>query len=617
MKLRSRSALKAALWTWLMAIAVTLSPGTVALAQNGDGGVSTGRPRRADTLDYIRLDVRDKPLREVLAGIGRQVDMNIVADPGVDEKVSVTLDSVEWRKALEIIARETNCTIVDESTRLIRFAQPPDVNMEFQEADLKFVLDILAKQSGANIVIAEDVEGKVTLALQGVPWREALETVVKTAGYVTVEDNKGIKPIIRVVRPEALTRQLENRVIRLKYIRPPEKYLAIIGDVEGVSLDRHSNDPVDAESEFTLLKALTKALSADGAMDYDVGTNTLIVKDVAPSLDAIASIVQKLDVEPPLVQVDVKFISTSSDDVLEAGVKFDLPNTPAREGLRINAFGPDPQPLVTPREAFAGTLNRNIEFGGTYPFDLGRWETIRSGFNALGILDFTETRMLLSMVRDDDNSKIVQEPSLTTLDNHPSTIFVGESVPFAVQEVSQDQNGNVTVAIDENERSPINIGFTLYISPHVVPGTDTINLNVIPKVSSLTGTTSVVEGFDRFSFAADENNNLLTFIDLPREAKQTVVTYLRVQSGHTAVIGGLHSERKFEIETKVPILSSIPILGNLFTWRRKSTDIDHLLILITPRLISSTERADQITREAVQSSVADRQHALALVIDDS
>lgn len=559
-----------------------------------------GEPRRADTLDFIRLDVKDKPLREVLQGIGRQVDINIVADPEVDETVTVSLGSIEWEKALEIIARETNCVIVRESPRLIRFTQPTNVKMEFQDADLKFVLEILAKQSGANIVIAEDVTGKVTLALQGVPWRQALETVVKTAGYVAVEDSEGIVPIIRVVRPESLVKQLETNVIHLKYIRPPEAYMAKISGVEEVSESQSSKAPVDVEKEFTLLKALRKALSDDGQMDYDVATNTIIVKDVKPVLETVRDIVASLDKKQPLVQVDVKFISTSSDDVLETGIKFDLPNTPAREGLRIGVFGPDPEPLISVREAFNATLDPSIEYGGTYPFDIGNWESIRDGFNALGILDFTETRMLLSMVRDDANSKIVQEPTLTTLDNHPSTIFVGEAVPFAVQRVSQDQNGNVTVEIDENERSPVNIGFTLYISPHVVPGTDTINLNVIPKVSSLTGTTSVVAGFERFSFSADENNQLVTFIDLPREAQQTVVTYLRVQSGHTAVIGGLHTERKFEIETKVPILSSIPIIGNIFTWRRKATDIDHLLILITPRLLETSEDADINTREKLR-----------------
>lgn len=590
-------------WTSRMIVVAILSLGLLeavpVLAQENGDGIVRGRPRRADALEFITIDVREKDLREVLQGIGRQVDVNIVADPEVDEKVTVSLDSVEWRKALEIIARQTNCTIVRESARLIRFAQPPSINIEFQDADLKIVLDLLAKQSGANIVVAEQVTGKVSLSLRNVPWREALDTIVKTAGYVMVEGaSDGVTDIIRVVSPEDLTKQLETEVIQLRFVRPPEPYIAKIADVQKHTFDSRGDEvSVDPEAEFTLLTALRKALSEDGEMDYDINTNTLIVKDVRPRLDDIRDLISEMDVEQPLVKVDVKFLSTSNDDILETGLKFDLPDTPAREGLRINGFFPESTDIVTARELFNGVLNPVVGRGGTYPFDLGRFETLRSGFTALGILDFTQTRVLLSMIRDDDNSRIIQEPTLTTLSNVPSTIFVGEAVPFAVQRVQQDQNGNLTVEIDENERSPVNIGFTLYVSPHVIPGTDTIHLNVIPKVSTLTGTTSVIEGFDRFSFS-EPGSSLTTFIDLPREASQTVVTNLRVESGHTAVIGGLHTERRVEITTKIPLLSSIPVAGNIFTWKRKAATVDHLLILISPTVMTTTQMMDEAYYEA-------------------
>jgi type II secretory pathway component GspD/PulD (secretin) len=184
------------------------------------------------------------------------------------------------------------------------------------------------------------------------------------------------------------------------------------------------------------------------------------------------------------------------------------------------------------------------------------------------------------------------------LDNKSGTIFVGETVPFAVQKIQSDQNGNITVALDENKRSPINVGFTLYLTPHVVPGTDLINLTVIPKVSRLNGTTSTIEGFERFSFT-DDDSDTSAFIDLPREAAQTVVTYLRVQDGHTAVIGGLQTERKTEIVSRIPILSDIPILGNIFTWKRKKNNVDSLLIMVTPHIVKDVGSEDAITRRAL------------------
>ncbi len=591
----------------LLVALLGLTSGMPLEAQDGNAGggvTSAARPRRTDTLDYITIDVRDKDLKEVLSDIGRQVDVNIVVDPNVQETVSISLDAVEWREAMKLIARETECTIVHETPRLIRFTQPPQISIEFQDADLKVVLELLAKQSGANIVIADEVVGKVSLALREVPWREALDTIVKTAGYVTVEDRTGIANIIRVVDPSTLVKQLETRIFKLKYIRPPEHYTAIISDVEKQAASASgvvgtSGGSGSADDEFTLLKALRKALSEDGEMDFDRKTNALIVKDVAPRIEQMQRIIEEVDVEPALVQVEVRFVSTNSDDILEMGMKFDDPNTPVRDGLRIGARGAAGASTFPSIDPTLGSSTNLVNNGGTWPFDLGNWEAIRGNpFQSLGVLDFTETQILLSLISDDENSRVIQEPRLTTLDNYPSTIFVGESVPFAVQKVSQDQNGNVTVSIDENERSPVNIGFTLYINPHVVPGTDTIQMNVIPKVSGLTGTTSDIQGFDRFRFS-DASGSTSAFIDLPRESSQTVVTYLKVQDGHTAVIGGLHTEREFEIDSGIPFLGDIPILGYFFKWKRRQHDVEHLMILITPRIVRNTEMSDELYERAL------------------
>ena len=561
-------------------------------------------------VDLVTIDVRDKDLREVLSQIGEQVKVNIVVDPQVEEKVTLTLETIDWREALDILARETSCVVIEVSDRLIRFTQPPSINIEFQDAELAVVLELLAKQSGANIVISEDVQGKVSLTLRDVPWREALNTIVKTAGYVVVSEREGVSEILRIVSPEKLTQQQETRIYQLRYIRPPEQYVAIISDIEKQAGSLGTNT-TDSEEEFTLLRALRRALSPGGEMDFDVKTNSIIVKDIAPRLDEIAEIIAEIDVEPALVQVEVKFISTANDDILEAGLKLDDPNTPGRDGFRLSARGASPSSnfadlsgLGVFPDATTGVPIYNgsvVSNGGTWPFDIGNMQSIGVPYQALGVLDFTQTQLLISMVKDDENSKIVQQPFLTTLDNYPSTIFVGEEVPFAVQNVQQDQNGNVTVSIDENSRSPVNVGFTLYVSPHVIPGTDMIYMNVIPKVSTLVGNTSDIPGFDRFRFS-DPGSGTSAFIDLPRESSQTVVTYLRVRDGQTAVIGGLHTERRVEIESAIPFLSDIPYLGEAFKWRRRQADVNHLLILVTPRIIKSSDVSEEIYQNALREA---------------
>ena len=572
-------------------------------------------PVAAEESDYISLDVKDKDLNEVLKFISRRVRVNIIADSNVRETVTITFDRVEWRNALKVVAEQTNCRVVYESERLIRFTQPPSISMEFQDADIKVVLELLAKQAGANIIMSSEIKGQVSLSLRDVPWREALETLVKTAGYVIVragEETGASSEILRVVRPESLRKQLETRHFPLRYVRPAEPYEAYMSNVSNLALGPTGGDAPGGgaagaagmeveEEEFSLETALRDIVSEEGgALKYDKHTNTFIVKDIKPKLDEIEQIIRLVDVAPPQVHVEVKFIRTTNADILERGIKFDLPNTPERDGFTVIARGANPDEIVQLSQNF---LNDPLAiFGGTFPFDIGTLDSPPFGisdFQALGILDFTQTRAILRLVKDDERSRIVQEPSLTMLDNKAAVIFVGETIPFAVQKIEQDQNGNITVAIDENERSPINVGFTLYLVPHVIQGTDMINLSVIPNVSSLSGTTSSIEGFERFEFQ-EEGGQTRAFIDLPRESSQGVVTYLRVESGHTAVIGGLQTERRVEIETRVPLLSSIPLLGNLFTWKRKQNNIESLVILITPHILKSREAEDFIFQKAVK-----------------
>ncbi len=552
--------------------------------------------------EYITLDVREKPLADILKFVSRRVGVNVVADPEVDETVTIQLDSVDWRDALEVLAKQADCQIVVMSDRLIRFTQPPSISMEFQDADIKVVLELLAKQAGANIMMNADIQGKVSLSLREVPWQEALSAIVKTAGYVIVrEETLSGKEILRVVRPESLKQQLETRHFQLRYIRPADPYEAIMTGIEQFAASMFSGAGGSGAFEgggaggsaanFTLETALKNVVSEEGSLDYDEHTNTFIVKDIKPKLDEIQEIIERVDVQPPQIYVEVKFISTSNSDILERGIRFDLANTPERDGFLLIARGGEP-----------GTLDPNDPFnfiGGTFPFNLGSFENSFRDFNALGILDFTQTRAILKLVKDDENSRVVQEPALTMIDNTPGTIFVGETIPFAVQKVNVDQNGNATVTIDENKRSPINIGFTLYMVPHVIPGTDTVNLTVIPKVSTLTGTTSEIDGFDRFSFS-QEQAGATSFIDLPRESAQTVVTSLRVHDGHTAVIGGLQTEKLIEIETKIPVLSTIPILGNVFTYRRRSNSVESLIIMITPHILKTVSQDDKISSESIE-----------------
>ena len=551
---------------------------------------------------YVSLDYKDEDLAVALKALSARSGVNIIADSNVKEKVTLSVEKLHWSEALEIIARESNCKVVRVSGRLIRLTQPPTVSMEFNDADLKLVVDLIAKQAGANVVIGKDVEGKVSFSLNNVPWRDALDTIVKTAGYVVVNgEGGGESSILRVVHMDTLKTEFETRHFQLRYIRPSEPYVARMANIENlahevVGMSAGAEAESKAGSGFPLHEALRQIVTDDGGqLTYDSGTNTIIVKDTRPKLEEMAKIIKLLDVAPAQVHIEVKFIRTTNTDLLERGIKFDDPSTPERDGFTASAR------FAVPRENPEFSGDPLSIFGGTFPFNVGSGGVDSlgvNGFQALGVLDLTQMHAFLRMVKDDERTKIVQEPTLTMLDNRPAVIFVGETIPFAIQQIQQDQNGNVTVAIEENDRSPINIGFTLYITPHVVPGTDEINLSIIPKVSTLSGTSSSIAGFERFAFSAP-GSQTESFIDLPRESAQTVVTYMRVRDGQTAVIGGLQTERRSKVKTSIPILAGIPLMGRLFSWNKDQAEIESLMILITPRILTDAKNEKEFFRSRI------------------
>jgi general secretion pathway protein D len=195
----------------------------------------------------------------------------------------------------------------------------------------------------------------------------------------------------------------------------------------------------------------------------------------------------------------------------------------------------------------------------------------------------------------DNNSKVTQAPTLLTLDDREATIFVGEKVPFITQQSTIDQNGNATITLTESSKSPQQVGFTLFITPHIVRETDQVIMTIIPRVTRLTGGVPGAGGLVRFTTKIPTQFGLAeSFIDLPRIADQTVVTKLLVRNQTTAVIGGLMSETVTEVEQRIPIISSIPLIGSLFKFTSNDYTQENLIIFVTPRIIKSADDSSEL-----------------------
>jgi general secretion pathway protein D len=200
----------------------------------------------------------------------------------------------------------------------------------------------------------------------------------------------------------------------------------------------------------------------------------------------------------------------------------------------------------------------------------------------------------LKLLQQDVRSEVVQAPKINVLDGTPATIFVGETIRYAEAKSEQGQAGGLQLSLAEAGGSPVEVGFQLLIVPHVVPGTNTLTMDVIPKETSLSGTGSSAlapAGFDVFTIGA---SGLEGSIALPRTRSSTIVTTMMVQSGQTMVIGGLTSESDTKTESRVPGLSSIPLLGELFKYEKTDRQRRSLLVFLTPTVMHTSADAESV-----------------------
>lgn len=544
-------------------------------------------------------------LDEFRKQIGISIDLdprNIAADEPVVKVFKVT--KVPFREAFDAFLAKADLVIADETSALIRVVRPARVSFNFPKAKLSDVIDMIARLSNANIIVAPDVlkiDPPVSVTVNNVPWGDVLNALVKSAGFLAVREKYDI---VRIIDPKELLKQLESRVFILKYIQPPPTYKAKVEEGKYIS-GKPTQPQQQLEQrlkEFVLLQVLQTALTRDsggklvGSINFDWGRNAFIIQDTKPALDKIEEMIKMLDVEPEQVIVDLKFISTTNEDLLAFGMNYILG---ADEGLTVSTTALNPVAYTGPvtttdstsfapfTQAFSGKVTR-------LPFGLGHESPISDQFF------LTNWAMTATMraFRRDRYSKFIQEPTLAILDNHEATIFVGEEIRYAEIGSEATQFGTIINSIKEASRSPVKVGFQLYVMPKIVPDTNKVILSLIPVNEFLNGQgvgTGLLPGFERFTIAFGGSTSS---IDLPRVATTTVVTRIMLESGRTAVLGGLVQERSTFEDKGIPILMDIPILSYLFKRRQDNITKQHLLIFITPRIVRRGGAANQESLQA-------------------
>lgn len=591
-----------------LASCVALSLPLAAQEQGGEqqqGDITSGA--QADRASRLTLKLRDRDLREIVASIRRKTNANIIMDPGIEAPITIELADIHWRQALELVAEQGGCIVRELEGGILKVEQPPPVYFAFENTDIQKVIDTIAKISGANIVVNPDVQGQITVRLKNVPWRHALDACVKTLGFVVVEEDRGI---LRVVPASNIQQDLVTEPIQLRFVRPQSVYVPFI-DSEYVMNQQANVQLQQGEINFTLLDTLQTMITPNiGSLEYVQETNVIVVRDTRPVVEAVKRTISMVDLEPSQIYLDVRFVTTSNEDILDVGI------SPGGSGWAAS-IGLGSVPTRLPFDLGSGGWEDEIIANdtGTGPF-------ATDGLNSsagltipnviFGALDFTQVTATLRLLKRDSRSEIVQAPQIVALDHQTATIFVGEAVRYAQARVEQGQAGGLLLALEEGDESPVSVGFQLLATPHIVPGSDKVILEVIPKRTALSGTGSTTlapPGFDVFTIGTSSSEE--GRIALPRVSSSTLATTVLLTGGQTAVLGGLKTKNETESETKLPFLGDIPILGHLFKNTTRQETTSTLLVFITPTIIRTTDDIEQTMSDVLREKTRDHRSTLA------
>lgn len=483
-----------------------------------------------DTTNLITLETSDKPLETVLQWISRRSGVNIVCNEAEQPRITLRLVNVTWQEAVEQIAARYDLVVERKSERVWQLTRPPKVRMEFQDARLTVVLEALARQANVNIVISDDINAnrRLTMTLNGVPWREALDVIVRATGYAWIEQEY---QIIRVVSQDKLEKDLRTKIFHLNYTTAKDMAVVVDG---------------------------TK--SKDGKVIADARSNSLIITDTPVSLDAITRIISTLDGRTREVQLELKFVEFSNSDAQKIG--FNPINT-SFNLKGIGAVAPSFQPF-------------NDIFGGGVNFNTTNPSPASSG-------DFSAT-FAFEALTTLSSSEVLQAPQVLTLDNTKALIRIGREIHYAETTITQNPNGSGSlITLKEASSSPVKDGITIELTPHITSdGFVSIELSAINDAVTLV----------QFTNGQAPNSPDFAAIDLPTKNTTELKTTIMIADGKTGVIGGILTNRSQDETRQIPLLGSLPGLGWLFKKREESIEQRNLTVFVTPRIIPTSDTSE-------------------------
>ena len=425
------------------------------------------------------------------------------------------------------------------------------ISLDFQDVEVRTILQILAKESGINIVASDTVNGKMTLSLKDVPWDQALDLVMQARNL----DMRQQGNIINIApRDELLAKD--------KAFLQAEKEIAELGSLYSQNFQlKYKNveefrkilrlDEIDTNNSRNTL------LSNRGSALIDPATNTLIVTDTRSVIEKFRKLIDELDVPAQQVMIEARIVEATDGFARDLGVKFGYGGTERQTAWGFNSG--------------SGGISaaNNGGTGGNIGTSSGRWSVntninlpVAAAANSIALVRALSSDALnleLSASEQLSKTKTLANPRVLTQNRQEAKIESGTEIPY--QDTST--SGNNTTTTTTFKKAVLG----LVVTPNITPDGQII-MNV--KINKDTPIDCRVK---------NEATKCIQTKNLDTQAM--------VENGGTLIVGGIYEEENGNTLTKIPLLGDIPVIGNLFKTRQNNQSRRELLIFITPRIMDT------------------------------
>ncbi len=496
-------------------------------------------PSQAQTLDVVDFAT---PVTEIQTRPeGNSVRMEILAQ-GDYEHLAYQSDEIYTIEFRRLTRREK-----EEQKRREQVYSGERLSLNFQDIEVRAVLQLLADFTGLNMVVSDTVGGRITLRLKNVPWDQAMDIILKTKGLSMRRTGNVIlvAPTEEIATRERAELEAQQQIEELAPLRSEWIRLSYASAQEIATFLDSSGDEA-ADLSF---------LSSRGSVTFDSRTNTLLIRDTAVNLEQIRELVQQLDIPVRQVLIESRIVIANNDFAKDIGVKFGVGVAGSRESTRYKVGGGLPGDIASPE---VDTGFENPAGSGNQALLVNLPQTLAQGSG--GAINFLIARansyllrLELTAMQQEGKGEIISSPRVVTSDQNQAIIKQGVEIPY--QEASA--SGATSVSFKEAV-------LKLEVTPRITPD-DRVLMDL--KVNK------------------DNPDFTRAVLGVPPVDTREVQTSVLVDNGETVVLGGVFERTTSRTVNRVPFFGELPYVGALFRQKFEQDDNSELLIFVTPKIL--------------------------------